>query len=63
MQDSELIRVLEEDIEGLKNLVKMYSNERKFSKASDCMVELEELTNKLAEELAKPTREVEHEIN
>lgn len=42
-------RILKEDIADLKVLIKQYSKECKFDKASNCMKELEELKQKLKE--------------
>ena len=51
--DSELVRILEEDVRDLENLVKMYAREKQFHKATECHAELEEIKEKLKQELAK----------
>ena len=41
--------ILKEDVQGLQYLIKMYSKERKCSKAADCQKELDEIKLKLKE--------------
>lgn len=40
-------RIIKEDIEGLKYLIKLYQQEGKLDKAAQCETELEELKRKL----------------
>jgi hypothetical protein len=43
-------KIIKQDIADLEYLINMYSNEKQFFKASECLKEKEELKNKLREE-------------
>lgn len=40
-------RIIKEDIQTLEMLIKKYSSEKKFEKATECMKELEDMKQKL----------------
>lgn len=57
--NEDLIRILQEDIEGLNQLIKMYEADGKLNKAEDCRKELEEIKAMLAEKEDKSCSEKE----
>ena len=54
MRDENLIRILEEDVEGLESLIRIYARKKDFNKATNCQRELEEIKAKLEAEKQKP---------
>lgn len=57
MRDENLIRILEEDIQGLESLIRIYSRNKDFNKATNCQRELDEIKAKLELEKQKPSKQ------